>query len=643
MLETSAQTIIKHIVDGDDFITIANSVCDEYIAEYGTDSVELLQISPEGDKLTLIAGNANGANVDIGSEIDYDPDRDTGENEIYVPIFIRNQVAMYLHIANKDRGISSGQQAGLTKVALVLQNVASKKNFEDSLENSYKLLGDILDEVPSGIIVLDNVNKDVLFMNKTAARSEAVQRAIGAGLSRYVENKEPVQEGIYEEESGFWYDVTFSNISWMDSRTVLMATTVDVTQKVKNQQRIEYQANNDYLTGLFNRLKCESDLKHILEESAENNERGILIYLDLDDFKQVNDGLGHQYGDVLLQEIANGITSIPQISNSCYRMGGDEFVIIVKPQVFSEVTGIVEQICTMFNSPWNLLGVDYVCTMSMGLAIYPDNATHAHELLKKADFAMYEAKKGGKNRYLWYSETQSEEDNSRHLLEETLKQAVDNDFEGFEINFYPVMWKGETAIVEGRLSYCDDRVGLVDNNEIIEMAEYLGIMSEIGRRILYAGMEMAHKLADSNLKVMIPISSVQILASRSVDTIVASYRKWEIDPSKMILAVSETIEFRDYNKAVAVMEILRAHGFAIALTDFGTGQMTMSKIIEYGAKYVAVDSDYMRNKHGEKYEKTVTEALIAYAEQSDIKLILEKNTEHGNTCYVENRDETYTV
>ena len=169
MLETSAQTIIKHIVDGDDFITIANSVCDEYIAEYGTDSVELLQISPEGDKLTLIAGNANGANVDIGSEIDYDPDRDTGENEIYVPIFIRNQVAMYLHIANKDRGISSGQQAGLTKVALVLQNVASKKNFEDSLENSYKLLGDILDEVPSGIIVLDNVNKDVLFMNKTAA------------------------------------------------------------------------------------------------------------------------------------------------------------------------------------------------------------------------------------------------------------------------------------------------------------------------------------------------------------------------------------------------------------------------------------------------------------------------------------------
>ena len=111
-------------------------------------------------------------------------------------------------------------------------------------------------------------------------------------------------------------------------------TAVDITQKKKNQQKIEYQAHNDFLTGLYNRMKCEVDLRKVIRRTEKAGLKGAVLFIDLDDFKHINDGLGHQYGDILLQQIAAGLTGIPGLRGHCYRMGGDEFVIIVEPEIF---------------------------------------------------------------------------------------------------------------------------------------------------------------------------------------------------------------------------------------------------------------------------------------------------------------------
>lgn len=129
-------------------------------------------------------------------------------------------------------------------------------------------------------------------------------------------------------------------------------------------------------------MKCERDLDEILK-NMNPGEKGCVVFLDLDNFKQVNDGLGHQYGDVLLQEIAYSLQETDGIKNSCYRMGGDEFVIIVKPWYFDKITEIVDKISKRFNDIWHIMDVDYYCTMSMGIAVFPDQGKTVDELIKK--------------------------------------------------------------------------------------------------------------------------------------------------------------------------------------------------------------------------------------------------------------------
>lgn len=297
-----------------------------------------------------------------------------------LPVFIRDRAAMYVAVV-KDN-MTDEDKIEFTEKILILQNVAAVGNFSDSIAASYKVMEDALDRVPVGVAVLDNESRRVLLLNSVAARSESVQSIMGKALKLYTDTGKQTLEDIYDNSSGLWYDVNFSGLKWINGEDVLVCTTIDVTQKIRNRQKIEYQANNDYLTGLFNRMKCERDLDEILK-NMNPGEKGCVVFLDLDNFKQVNDGLGHQYGDVLLQEIAYSLQETDGIKNSCYRMGGDEFVIIVKPWYFDKITEIVDKISKRFNDIWHIMDVDYYCTMSMGIAVFPDQGKTVDELIKK--------------------------------------------------------------------------------------------------------------------------------------------------------------------------------------------------------------------------------------------------------------------
>ena len=143
---------------------------------------------------------------------------------------------------------------------------------------------------------------------------------------------------------------------------------------------------------------CERDLAIQIDEAKTNGGQGALLYLDLDDFKHINEGLGHQYGDILLKAISHSFQHIPEIDNNCYRVGGDEFIIIILPKYYQQFNEIIEEIKEVFSKPWFLRDGDYYCTMSMGVVKFPEAGENVQELIKKADIAMYEAKKGGKYR-----------------------------------------------------------------------------------------------------------------------------------------------------------------------------------------------------------------------------------------------------
>ena len=281
----------------DDFTGIVHNVFLELYTELNLESIELFQMNDE----------------QYGHIVCALPEKKIQEqtiNSLYgflkgktfkLPVFIRDKAAMYVGVV-KDN-MTDEDKIEFTEKILILQNVAAIGNFSDSLAASYKVMEDALDRVPVGVAVLDKESRRVLLLNSVAARSESVQSIMGKALKLYTDTGKQTLEDIYDNSSGLWYDVNFSSLKWINGEDVLVCTTIDVTQKIRNRQKIEYQANNDYLTGLFNRMKCERDLDEILK-NMNPGEKGCVVFLDLDNFKQVNDGLGHQYGDVLLQEIA---------------------------------------------------------------------------------------------------------------------------------------------------------------------------------------------------------------------------------------------------------------------------------------------------------------------------------------------------
>lgn len=156
---------------------------------------------------------------------------------------------------------------------------------------------------------------------------------------------------VYHAEKETWYDLLCKEIAWVDGKKANLYSLYDITDKKLYQRRIEQQAYTDFLTGLYNRMCCERDLARQIDQAKKTGGEGALLYLDLDDFKHINDGLGHQYGDVLLKSISHALKRINGIENTCYRMGGDEFVIVIPPDSYSRFENIVEDIKRSSASP----------------------------------------------------------------------------------------------------------------------------------------------------------------------------------------------------------------------------------------------------------------------------------------------------
>lgn len=598
MYEFGMSQLVKYLVYDEDFVTIARSIFKDMMADLGTDSLYLMQSYPDSDTLKVIISEIADANAEFFPEGEDTSKKSLDQNNILAfPVVIRNEAAMYVCAFFGSKECSEEQKKALETITLIIQSIASRKNFEDSMENSLKLLGVILDEIPSGVAVLDRKEKNVLMLNRLGAESVAMQNAMGTALIKYIETGSRNLYEIYDTETGLWFDVQFTGLNWIDGREVLLCTVIDVTQKVKNQQRIEYQANNDYLTGLFNRMKCERDVKEVIEKAVCNKERGALIFLDLDDFKQVNDGLGHQYGDVLLQEIAGALSAIPEISNCCYRMGGDEFVIIIRPEYFQNISGIVDNISKRFGEPWMILGTEYYCTMSMGLAVFPDCGSHVHDVLKKADYAMYQAKKGGKNRYLWYSDEENDRSRRMNYVETAVKNAVSEDCGGLKLCFLPVV------DVNNRLSAVKVSVSLSDPDSDIEPDEFsdavenLGVAGIVGDYVLDESCKILSAWNSEyaeNLKMLIPVYAVQLIAGNPVSKCLDTIKENRADSGNIFLNISETTVLRDVDKAVSTLDVLRVHGIGVALDDFGRGDMSLERISVYKASVVTVSDEFLK-------------------------------------------------
>lgn len=432
----------------------------------------------------------------------------------------------------------------------------------------------------------------------------------------------------YNTESGLWFEVRFSELKWIDGSDVVVATAADITQKKKNQQKIEYQAHNDFLTGLYNRMKCEVDLRKVIRRTEKAGLKGAVLFLDLDDFKHINDGLGHQYGDILLQQIAAGLTGIPGLRGHCYRMGGDEFVIIIEPEIYNELGKIVTNIKTLFNKPWYLMETEYFCTMSMGIALFPDNSVDVHEITRMADVAMYEAKRSGKNGYAYYSSEVENSTAKRLDIENSMRQAISNEINEFVVFYQPVVNVNTQMCTscEALVRWDSKALGFMGPGEFIPLAEYLGLITSIGDYVLEEACRRCKIWNDNghpDFYINVNLSVVQLLQKDVVENIKRILDKTGVNPKNIVLEITESFAINDMQRVMEIITGLKKLGPRIALDDFGTGYSSLNYIKQLPLDIIKVDKTFIDDIVEDDYAQAFVKLIVDLSKTIGTKIVVE--------------------
>ncbi len=568
-----------------------------------------------------------------------------------IPIKINGIKAMYVVISGiKDKAMEE-LDGFIHSIVSVIQNTAQMRVTNNSLLSSYEVLKDILNNIGSGIIVCDRNSAAILFSNKVAAESKEIQNAIKECMQELMSSEEyksyldrkkaydeedgtdyvkpyirPIEK--YSAESGLWFEIRFTNLVWIDGSEVIVCTASDITQKKKSQQKIEFQAHNDFLTGLYNRMKCESDLKKIIKQSVKDGVKGALMFIDLDDFKHINDGLGHQYGDVLLQQIAAGLQSIVGLRGKCYRMGGDEFVAIVMPDMFSELERIANKVKDMFNKPWYLMETEYFCTMSMGIAVFPDDSKDVHEIIRLADIAMYESKKNGKNGYTFYDSCSKLNTARRLDIENSMRQAVTSGIEEFVVFYQPVVdvRTGECSSCEALVRWDSKALGFMGPGDFIPLAEYLGLITSIGDYVLEEACRQCrywneHGIPDFHINVN--LSVVQLLQKDVAETVARILNKTGVNPKNIVLEITESFAINDMDRVLDIIKGIKKLGPRIALDDFGTGYSSLNYIKQLPLDIIKVDKTFIDDIVEDEYAQAFIKLIVELSDTIDTDIIVE--------------------
>ncbi len=554
---------------------------------------------------------------------------------IIMPIMINGKISMSVcfNSCRQERDWTIDEIRFTSDVVKIMQSILIRRIQKNSLASSFASLEAILDNIGCSIYVWDASREKVLFMNREI-KAMFAKKGQEFSANKYFDTMgKDYEDGIYErydEDTDLWYDVHVNHINWVDGREVVLVAMYDITDKKVYQRRIEQLAYTDFLTGLFNRMCCERDLARYIDDAKHDKTQGALLYLDLDDFKHINDGLGHQYGDALLKSIAHSLQRVSGIEKTCYRMGGDEFVILVPPDNFQKFILIQEQIKEIFSNPWFLKDADYYCTMSMGTVTYPTEGDNVQELIKKADIAMYEAKKSGKNRVAHYSDSISSGSNSRLDLEKNMRDSISKGLDGFQVYFQPItdiQKEGRPCTgAEALVRWDSPEMGFMTPGAFIPLAEYLGLIIPIGNFVLkkacYA-LKRWNENGHPNYKVNVNLSVVQLLQNNIVEVIDGILEETGVNPKNLVLEVTESLAIDDLDRMKQILHEIKKLGVRIALDDFGTGYSSLNHIRNLPIDVIKVDQTFVKELTEDHYSQSFIKMVAELANTINVSICVE--------------------
>jgi diguanylate cyclase (GGDEF)-like protein/PAS domain S-box-containing protein len=401
----------------------------------------------------------------------------------------------------------------------------------------------------------------------------------------------------------------------------------DISERVRYQHALEYQANHDSLTGLANRNLLNDRIEQAIAWAKRNGHVMGVMLLDLDHFKLINDASGHSAGDALLKEVAHRLTACVRETDTVARLGGDEFVIILTdlPQT-DDVDQIAEKILSALSRPTEVAGRDVFVTASIGVSLFPRDGDHGEILLRYADMAMYRVKEHGRNSVRQFVPEMGSTAISRLDMEAAMRRGLERG--EFVLHYQPKIDLATQSVVgaEALIRWQHPQIGLIHPIEFIRLAEETGLILPLGEWVLHEACKQQVLWREQGLqplKIAINVSARQFRQDELADRIAAVFARTGADPEHLILELTESMVMHDVDSTLAALRALKKLGVSLSLDDFGTGYSSLSYLRRFPIDELKIDRSFINDIHTNPDDAAIAGAIIAMARSLGLSVVAE--------------------
>ncbi|RTL54181.1 MAG: bifunctional diguanylate cyclase/phosphodiesterase [Rhodocyclaceae bacterium] len=403
-------------------------------------------------------------------------------------------------------------------------------------------------------------------------------------------------------------------------------TVQDITETKNYQEQLEHQASHDLLTGLPNRTLFADRLNQAIRQADRNGFFAAVAFIDLDNFKYINDSLGHKAGDELLVEIASRLRGALRGGDTVARYGGDEFVLILNNHYqVNSVVKVINRVLEEIQRPMTLEGQELCVTCSIGLSLYPTDGGDPQALIQHADAAMYLAKQNGRNNYQFFTPRLNELAVERVTLEGSLRRALEKD--ELKVFYQPkVDCNGRPLGVEALLRWFSDEHGAVSPTRFIGLAEDTGLIEPITEFVLRTACKQAmawRAMGYPPMQMAVNLSARSLKQPDLVDRVMAILEETGLPPEQLELELTESMLIDDVDQSINVLSAFKARGIRLAIDDFGTGYSSLSYLQRFPVDILKIDRTFVRNLELHPSETDITKLIILLGHSLGLKVVAE--------------------
>lgn len=507
-------------------------------------------------------------------------------------------------------------------------------------------LSQAVEQSPVSVMITDT-NANIVYVNQAFEKISGytAEEVFGKTPQLFKSDKTPISlykdlwhtitsqhtwEGEFENRRRngelFWVHSHIAPVFDEDGNIInFLAMQEDITKQKKQAELIQYQAFYDLLTNLPNRALVLDRLNRFLIDAKRREKRLAVLFLDLDNFKKINDSMGHIEGDNLLVQVAKRLRGTLREGDTVGRLGGDEFIVLLSStNNINDTHHVAKNLLNCFHDAFNLNGKEFKITASLGIAVYPEDGQTGTDLLRNADTAMYHAKEQGRNTYCYFTDEMNQAISRRLLIEEQLHDALARD--EIHICYQPLIdtKTKRTIKAEALLRWDNKALGAISPDEFIPIAEQSGLINELGRYVISQALDWAAqntRLLNQDFKIAVNLSPRQFRDLDLIPFIQQTLQQNHISSNHLELEITEGVLMQGSAQIDKALADIRQMGISIAMDDFGTGYSSLSQLRRYHFDVLKIDRSFIRDITIDPADHLLVNSIIAMAHSLGLEVV----------------------